>query len=228
MLDAQNLSKAYGDKQVLTNVSFQIAPGEIVGIMGPSGQGKSTIARILCGTVLPDTGSVTFAGEPLIAPGQAFNPKLRTAIQMIPQQPFASLDPRQTIGSAIAEPLLFHGIQKSRSHTKIQAMTLMQRMLLDPRLYARRPDEISGGQAQRVLIARSLAVSPRLLIADEATSMLDISSQAQIMDLLRALNKKDGLSILIISHDYHLIKSVAHRIYRLSSEGLESILEEHL
>ena len=220
MLEMQSISKSYGSKQVLSNASFHMRKGEIAGVMGPSGEGKSTIARILCGTVAPDSGSVFFENELLTKAGQSFNKKLRTAIQLIPQQPFASLDPRQTVGKAIEEPLLFHRIVKSRAEAKSRALSLMERMLLDRRLYERRPGELSGGQAQRVLIVRSLTVSPRLLIADEATSMLDVSAQSEVMRLLTDLSRQDGLAVLIISHDDTLVKSMADTIYRLSNGKL--------
>ncbi len=216
LLSADSLSKQYGSKTVLTNVSFSLGKGEFVSIVGPSGEGKSTLARILCGTVRPDSGSATFGGRPLFLPGGSYDQAHRRDIQLIPQQPFASLDPRQSIGNAIAEPLLFHRLAESKAEAKAQVNRLLEKVALSPALYDRRPGELSGGQAQRVLIARSLTVTPRLLIADEATSMLDVSSQAQIVRIFQELVARDGLSVLLISHDSALVEAVSDRVYQIS------------
>lgn len=220
LLNASGLSKSFGSKEVLSDASFSVNKNEIVSIMGPSGSGKSTIARILCGTVMPDSGIVTYRGKALAGQGAPYNTEFRKSIQMIPQQPFASLDPRQKVGDAIAEPLSFHRIVPSRAEARKKAMELMEKVCLEPGVYyARRPRELSGGQAQRILIARSLTVSPELLIADEATSMLDISSQAQIIHIFQNLIK-DGLSIILISHDKKLVDSISDRAYLLSDGKL--------
>lgn len=221
MLLVEGLRKRYGEKTVLQGASFRVKEKEFVSIVGPSGEGKSTIARILCGTIQPDCGTISFCGQRFT---QNSTPKaLRRAIQLIPQQPYASLDPRQTIGGAISEPLRFHKIAKSRAQAKEMACALLERVLLSPRLYGRRPGELSGGQAQRVLIARSLTLSPALLIADEATSMLDVSSQAQIVRLFRQLMEEEGLSVLLISHDRPLVEAVSDRVYHLSGGKMTEI-----
>lgn len=216
MLTAERLSKHYKDKAVLTDVSFAIKSKEFISIVGPSGEGKSTIARILCGTVKPDSGTVLFKGVPILSKEGKYAIGLHKEIQLIPQQPYASLDPRQSIGDAISEPLRFYKIARTKVEARIRVKELMERMQLDPELYERRPGELSGGQAQRVLIARALTVSPSLLIADEATSMLDTSSQAQIVRLFKQLIDESGVSVLLISHDRPLVESVSDRIYRLS------------
>lgn len=216
LLKAENLVKSYKDKPVLSGASFEIDKGEFVSIVGPSGEGKSTIARILCGTVISDSGTLLYNGESLFKKGSSYASKFRREIQLIPQQPYASLDPRQSIGSAISEPLLFHKIASDRADARKRAQELLERVLLSPGLYDRRAGELSGGQAQRVLIARALTVSPSLLIADEATSMLDMSSQAQIVRIFKQLIDESQLSILLISHDRPLVESVSDRIYRLS------------
>ena len=225
LLNASGLSKSFGKKTVLSDVSFSVNEHEIVSLMGVSGEGKSTLARILCGTVKPDSGVVTYRGETLIGAGIPYNPEFRKGVQMIPQQPFAALDPRQKVGDAIAEPLLFHKIVSSRAEARKKVSELLEKVWLEPVHYDRRPRELSGGQAQRVLIARSLTVSPRLLIADEATSMLDVSSQAQIIQILKTLIAEDGLSIILISHDRQLVDSISDRNYMLT-EGKLSI--DHL
>ena len=215
MLETKSLAKCFGDKPVLQSVDMSIDTGEFVSIMGPSGEGKSTIARILCGTIFPDVGSVTMNGEVVVAAGILYNTKFRRQIQLIPQQPYAALDPRQRVGNAIEEPLLHHKLAVSRADAKQQTIDLLKQMRLDPSLYYRRPGELSGGQVQRVLIARSLTLSPRLLIADEATSMLDVSSQSQILSIFKMLIREHNISILLISHDRPLVESVSDRIYTL-------------
>ena len=222
MLEVTGLTKSYGGKGILNGVSLHVNEGELVSIMGPSGEGKSTIARIICGTVKADGGDVSMSGQPIFSKGK-FRPEFRRLIQLIPQQPFASLDPRQTVGDAIAEPLLYYKLVSGKKEARQKAQELLKRVLLSPSLYDRRPGELSGGQAQRVLIARSLTVSPKLLIADEATSMLDVSSQAQIVSILREIVKASGISILFISHDTALVKAISSRIYRLESGILKEV-----
>lgn len=223
MLYAKHLFKSYGNKKILSDVSFHIQKEEFVSLMGPSGEGKSTLARILCGTVKPDAGAINFSNESLFTQKGNFNPKFRRNIQLISQQPYAALDPRQTIGNAIAEPLLFYKIAQNKADARKRAMELLKKVLLSPSLYDRRPGELSGGQAQRVLIARSLTVSPSLLIADEATSMLDVSSQAQIIKILKQLIRDEHLSVLLISHDYPLVTSISDRIYKLNHGELTKL-----
>lgn len=222
MLEVAGLTKSYSGKSILNGVSFHVNEGELVSIMGPSGEGKSTIARIICGTVKADSGDVFMSGQSIFSKGK-FRPEFRRLIQLIPQQPFASLDPRQTVGDAIAEPLLYYKLVSGKKEARQKAQELLKRVLLSPALYDRRPGELSGGQAQRVLIARSLTVSPKLLIADEATSMLDVSSQAQIVSILRGIVKESGISILFISHDTALVKAISSRIYRLESGILKEV-----
>lgn len=222
MLDAKKITKAFGSKTVLDEVSFHIDSGEFVSIMGPSGEGKSTFARIICGTVRPDIGSITFNGVPLWQNGMYIPPE-QYAVQLIPQQPFASLDPRQTIDSSVMEPLLYHKIVKNRSAARARSHELLAQMHLDPGLFSRRPGELSGGQAQRALIARSLTLNPKLLIADEATSMLDIPTQASIIKILQNLVETEHISVLLISHDRPLVESVSRRTYQLSHGKLMEI-----
>jgi peptide/nickel transport system ATP-binding protein len=222
LLSAENLSKSYGEKTVLSGVCFHAYERGIISIVGPSGEGKSTIARILCGTVKPDSGTVTFHNKPLFSAHGEYDRRCRRSIQLIPQQPYASLDPRQTIGGAITEPLLFHRIVKGKTEARKRTYELLEKVGLAPELYDRKPGELSGGQAQRALIARSLTLAPKMLIADEATSMLDVSSQAQIVGIFRQL-VEEGLTILLISHDRPLVESVSDRIYHLSQGKMTEI-----
>lgn len=221
MLSVQQLSKRYGDKIVLDALSLEIVPGEIVGIIGESGSGKSTLARILCGTQRPDHGMVFFQNQLLLSADKPFDPLFRRCIQLIPQQPYASLDPLQTVGAAICEPLLFHKLVASKQEAHQRMQELLESVLLPVSLASRRPAALSGGQVQRVLIARSLAVQPALLIADEATSMLDMHAQAQIVRIFQQLSRRFGVAVLLISHDHALLASAAKRVYQLEKGLLE-------
>jgi len=231
MLEVKNVTKTFrrpGSKTLekpLDGVSFTVGEGEIVGLAGKSGEGKSTIARLLCGTLKPDSGSASFGGEPLFDEA-GYNRRAGFRIQIIPQQPFSALDPKQRLGDAVIEPMLCHKLVRSRSEAQAEVKRLFADVLLDEELLARTPSQVSGGQAQRVSIARVLAVGPKLLIADEATSMLDMVAQAQIIGILRSLVKSKGISIILISHDPELVAAVCNRRYLLSGGKLNEIGEE--
>jgi ABC-type glutathione transport system ATPase component len=209
----------------VAGLSFSIGDGEIVGLTGKSGAGKSTIARLLCGTLTADSGAVRFDGEVLIGPGQRYCHRIGRRIQLIPQQPFAALDPRQRLGDALTEPILCHKLAKNRREAEERAGELLKQVWLDQDILGRLPSQVSGGQAQRIVIARTLAVQPRLLIADEATSMLDVSAQAQIFGIFRRLAEQ-GISLLLISHDPALMWAAAKRRYHLAEGRLEEITGE--
>ena len=206
----------------LDGVSFTVGDGEIVGLMGKSGEGKSTIARILCGTLKPTEGNASFGGE-ILFDGLNYDRNVGFGIQIIPQQPFSALDPKQRLADAVIEPLLCHKLVRSKQEAMETTRQLFADVLLDEELYRRLPSQISGGQAQRAVIARTLAVNPRLLIADEATSMLDMSSQVQVIEILRSLVKTKGISILVISHDPELVTSICDRSYILSGGVLDEM-----
>ena len=206
---------------VLDQASFTVEQGQVVGFTGKSGAGKSTIARIICGMIPPDAGEVFYNDERLVSPKQAFPKHLRREIQMIPQQPMSALDPRQRIGDSICEPLLCHGIAKTKNEAKTMALHLLEHVWLEPEIAMRYPSQVSGGQAQRVVIARALGLTPRMLIADESTSMLDIPAQAQVISLLKKLVTESGISILLISHDKPLVKALADKVYHLNNAKLE-------
>jgi ABC-type dipeptide/oligopeptide/nickel transport system ATPase subunit len=229
MLEAVNISKSFnkmnnkGSRKVLDNIAFSIGANEAVSIMGKSGEGKSTIARILCGTIKPDSGRAEYNGQALFDKKGNYNGSLHTRIQLIPQQPFAALDPKQRVGDAIAEPLLYHGLAKDRTDADCQVAELLEQVWLDREIKKRFPSQISGGQAQRIAIARALALKPGLLIADESTSMLDVSAQAQIISIFSDLLKSKQFSILLISHDKALVEVFSNRIYHLSQGSLQEI-----
>lgn len=215
MLTAEHMHLSFGEQAVLRDAEFSIARREIVSLSGASGSGKSSLARVICGSVLLDSGEVRFMGD-LLASAKAYNKNHRRELQLIPQQPYDALDPRQKALDAVMEPLIYHQIKADRADAQKRASELFDRVGLSRELYSRRPSELSGGQAQRVLIARALTLSPALLIADEATSMLDVSTQAEIVRLFRSLVEEDGISLLFISHDDTLSDSLADRSYRLS------------
>lgn len=218
MLEVFDIEKTFGKGRktlrVLDGVSLTVGDGEKVALTGSSGIGKTTLARIITGAERPDAGSVLLDGKPLYGKKFAYDRKLGVKIQTVPQHPFASLDPMQKVGAGVSEVFRAHmraGVKESRE----AALRLLERVWLGGDIYDRYPSQISGGQAQRVAVAKALAVSPRVLIADEATAMLDAYQQAQVVSLLNDLAERDGLAVLFISHDAGLVNSFADRRYEL-------------
>ena len=195
------------------DVSFSIRPGEVFGLVGESGSGKSTIARIITGIYRPTGGRVAFAGSSLTAIRDSRRlRRFRQQMQMIFQDPYASLNPRMRVRDIVAEPIRFHGMTGSRAQTEAIVGDLLERVGLERAAAVRFPHEFSGGQRQRISIARALATGPRFLICDEPTSALDVSIQAQILNLLKDLQEEMGLTMLFISHDLPVIRQMCDRI----------------
>lgn len=218
LLSAQNISKTFVKKvngrkeyiSVLENVCFDMDEGQKIAILGKSGEGKSTFARILCGFTKCQ-GQIYFDGQPLFDVRQRYDRKLGINIQLISQQPYLSLDPRQKVGDAVREVFQAHKIAKGEK-AKFLTRVLFDEMGLDISIMDRLPSQLSGGQAQRVAVARAIAVNPKIIILDEATSMLDVSSQSQILEIIDKLVLK-GLAVLFISHDEDLVYSFADKVY---------------
>lgn len=219
MLEVRGVAKSFRRSrfqpphQVLQNINLTLERGEALGIVGPSGSGKTTLARIIAGILAPDAGEIRLDGRPASFRTLAE----RRRVQMIFQQPTLALDPRQSILDAVTEPLLYHRLVHDRRQAIERARELFALAGLHEEIFARRPAQISGGQAQRVVIARALALEPELLVADEPTSMLDVSIQAQIMQLLHRLQARAGVAILLISHDRSLVQAFCSRYVVLQS-----------
>ena len=200
--------RATGAVKAVSDVSFAIERGQVYGLAGESGSGKSTIARMIMGLTRPTSGSILIDGQDIA--GQIGTRAHGARVQMVFQNPGASLNPRRTVAQSIAVPLVAHGFPRADQPRRISELLDMVQL---PRTFAQRyPHELSGGQKQRVAIARALAVAPRLLVLDEPTSALDVSVQARVMDLLTDLGRALDLTFLFISHDLSLMRNFAQRV----------------
>ncbi len=193
------------------NVSFDLAGGETLALVGESGCGKSTTGRSILRLIEPSAGTVRLQGHEITRLDPASLKALRPKLQMIFQDPYASLDPRQTVGRAIAEPMLVHSIA-ARGEVMERVHAVLAKVGLEPRMASRYPHEFSGGQRQRIAIARVLALGPQLIVADEPVSALDVSVKAQILNLMMDLQAEFGLAYLFISHDMAVVERISHRI----------------
>jgi oligopeptide transport system ATP-binding protein len=200
-----------GDVRAVDGVSFDIREGETLGLVGESGCGKSTTARAILNLVPITAGEVRWRGERIDGLGDSAMRPYRQHIQMIFQDPFASLNPRMTVGRIVAEPMKIFDLHEP-ARRKLEVMRLLDMVGLNPRFLNRYPHEFSGGQRQRIGIARALAVNPKLIVCDEPVSALDVSIQAQVINLLVELQRRLGLAYLFIAHDLSVVRHISNRI----------------
>jgi peptide/nickel transport system ATP-binding protein len=222
LLEVASISKSYADRGgvwkkaeehlVVDRVSFSIERGETLGLVGESGSGKSTVARMVLGLIPPTAGSVVFDGQSVTGASSHTMQGLRSRMQPVFQDPYAALNPRMRVLDMIAEPLVIHGVEKTATGLRTRASELLRQVGLEESALGRYPHEFSGGQRQRINIARALALRPELLILDEPVSALDVSVGAQVVNLLRDLQRDFQLSYLFITHSMPLVRYLADRI----------------
>ncbi|MBD1843812.1 ABC transporter ATP-binding protein [Cyanobacteria bacterium FACHB-63] len=232
LVSVQNLQVAFPVRGVfgqtkrymmaVNDVSFDVYPGETLGLVGESGCGKSTLARTLLRLIEPKQGKIFFDNEDILKLSKHRVRQLRRDAQIIFQNPYSSLDPRMNIGDAVMEPLIIYG-RGNRKQYKERVEYLLQRVGLDPKWINRYPHEFSGGQRQRICIARSLALNPKFIICDESVSALDVSVQAQVLNLLKELQSEFGLTYVFISHDLSVVKFMSDRIIVMNRGKIEEI-----
>ena len=233
LITVENLKVGYPVKGVLggteryvmavNDVSFKVYKGETFGLVGESGCGKTTLGRSLLQLIKPMAGRVWFEGRDLTRLGSGALRKRRREMQIIFQDPYSSLNPRMSIGEAIAEPLRIHGTIRGRRNLKERIQYLLDRVGIDPNAINRYPHEFSGGQRQRVCIARALALNPKFIICDESVSALDVSVQAQVLNLLKELQDEFKLTYVFISHDLGVVKFMSDRIMVMNQGKIEEI-----
>lgn len=215
LLSVKNLCKSFAGQQVVRSVSFDVQESTSLGIVGESGSGKTTLVRAILRAIDPDAGSVRYQSRDGWRELHALSAKqllpLRREIQMIFQDPFASLNPRMTVQEILEEPLIIHRLGDS-GWRKERVISMLQKVQLDPDARARFPHAFSGGQRQRIGIARALILEPRLVVCDESVSALDVSVQAQILDLLKSLQSDLGLTYLFVAHDLRVVREFCDQV----------------
>lgn len=218
LLDVRDLSVDYPVRsglrsrthRVVDGVSLHLAPGETLGLVGESGSGKSTIGNAILGLVRPAAGRIVFDGRDITRLSPPGRRRLADQIQVVFQDPYSSLNPSRTIGQTLADPLRARG--SARAETTGRVAAVLRSVGLEAGAAHRYPSQFSGGQRQRIAIARAIVLRPRLVICDEPTSSLDLSVQAQVLNLMLELQRRDGLAYLFISHDIAVVHHVAHRV----------------
>jgi len=223
LLEVKGLSKSYflhrgwwgrglQELKAVNDVSFSIQPGEQLGLVGESGCGKSSVGELLVRLIEPDSGTILYDGKDLTSLSQRALKPFRKDIQIVFQDPFASLNPRLTIGETLEEPIIIHGLAGSAKERQNMVESLLEMVGLPRSTPTQYPHEFSGGQRQRISLARALATEPKFIVADEAVSSLDVSIQAQVLSLIRSLQRALGLSMLFISHDLGAVRYICDRI----------------
>jgi peptide/nickel transport system ATP-binding protein/oligopeptide transport system ATP-binding protein len=223
------LRKKTADVKAVDGIDFAIYPGDVLGMVGESGSGKSTAGRVAIRLIEPTSGEISFLGQNLLAFNKQQLKDVRRNFQMVFQSPYASLNPRKTVGDAIGEALLYHGLVKNRNEQMDRVAETLTLVGLSPDMIRRYPHQFSGGQQQRICIGRAIAIEPKLIVCDEAVSALDVSVQAQVLNLLAELKQKMGLSYLFISHDLSVIRHLCDRVVVLYlGKVMESASTEEL
>jgi oligopeptide transport system ATP-binding protein len=212
--------------KAVDDVSFELYPGETLGLVGESGSGKSTTGYCILQLIKPTEGSVIFLGKELVGMGREDLRKMRREMQIVFQDPYASLNPRMTVGNIVAEPLEVHGIGNKKSRQQ-QVRELLEVVGFNPHFTNRYPHEFSGGQRQRIGIARALMLNPKLIVCDEPVSALDVSIQAQILNLLKDLQRDFELTYLFIAHDLAVVRAISDRIAVMNRGKLVEIGNAH-
>ena len=207
--------------KAVDDISFEVYKGETLGLVGESGCGKTTLGRALLRLIEPTKGKIIYAGSDLTAKkGDVLN-LLRKEIQIVFQDPYSSLNPRMTIGSAIAEPMKVHRLFAGVKERKNRVIELLQKVDMGPEHFNRYPHEFSGGQRQRIVIARALSLNPSFVVCDESVSALDVSIQAQVLNLLNDLKKEFGFTVIFISHDLSVVRYISDRIMVMNKGKIE-------
>jgi peptide/nickel transport system ATP-binding protein/oligopeptide transport system ATP-binding protein len=206
------IQRQFGAVKAVDDVTFDVYEGETLGIVGESGCGKSTTARLITRLLDPTSGSILYRGTDIATLSRRKLKPMRREMQMVFQDPYSSLNPRKTVGSIISEPFIVHGEEPDEKARKRRVQELMEQVGLNPEHYNRLPHEFSGGQRQRIGVARAIALKPSLIVADEPVSALDVSIQAQILNLLRDLQRDLGLTIVFIAHDLSVVRHMCDRI----------------
>jgi peptide/nickel transport system ATP-binding protein len=215
VLRVESLCKSYGGKQILKSIDLTVHQGETVGLIGESGCGKSTLSKVIMGLTVVDSGVVYWEGKPIVASNLSYAKKLRKDIQMIFQDPFSSLNPKHAIGKALIEPMEIHktgGTDSKQRETFAMELLSKVGFTNEREVLTKYPHQFSGGQRQRIVIARALACKPKLIICDESVSALDVSVQAQVLNLLNELKAEYGLTYLFITHDLHVARYMSNNI----------------
>ena len=220
LLQVEDLTKQYGGAglwrsqgiRAVDGISFTVGHQEILGLVGESGSGKSTTGRLVLRLEEPSSGTVQFDEKTLTGLTARQMKPLRRQMGVVFQDPYAALNPRMTAGDFVAEPFIVHGVERSRPARADRVAALFRKVGLDPRFMSRYPHEFSGGQRQRVNIARAIALAPRLIVADEPITALDVSIQAQIVNLFQDLQRELGIAYLFIAHDLSMVRYLCHRV----------------
>jgi oligopeptide/dipeptide ABC transporter ATP-binding protein len=206
------IQRQVGAVRAVDGVDFDVLRGETLGLVGESGCGKSTTARLITRLLTPTAGTISWEGRDIAGLSRKELKPLRREMQMIFQDPYSSLNPRKTVGTIIGEPFIIHGVESDERKRKVLVQALMEQVGLNPEHYNRLPHQFSGGQRQRIGVARAIALKPKLIVADEPVSALDVSIQAQILNLLKELQKDLGLTIIFIAHDLSVVRHTCDRV----------------